>query len=231
MNAQATAQPKESAAYRLLRDAKAVCFVGDSLTEGTMNGGVPWYAPMQDWMQGEITNISQGGATTESLLAFFLPAIVRAEADLYVFAIGANDILFRDPTFCAMTATEYVKNLQRIRDAICEHRPDARFIFIAPWLATDGYADILGGEKPPDADEAYRDYTAALLAWCRETGDLFVNANDHIAHQFSLRSQNAYLVDFIHPNADAGVRLYAHAVLMSECGVTTRNELIPDALP
>ena len=36
--------------YRLLQDAETVCFVGDSLTEGTMNGGVPWYEPIRPWM-------------------------------------------------------------------------------------------------------------------------------------------------------------------------------------
>lgn len=207
----------DSCIYRLLQNVETVCFVGDSLTEGTMNGGVPWYAPIKPLMHGRIVNISQGGATTNILLTYFLPSIVRAAAELYVFAAGANDILFRDPMFCATTATDYVNNLQKLRDAVCESRPDARFVFIAPWIAMDGDASIIGGMKPPDTDAAYRSYTAALKAWCEKTGDVFVDANGYIARQFAVCSQEDYLVDFIHPNAGAGVRLYAEAVLRYGC--------------
>ena len=37
-----TNEMKDSRLYRLLQGAETVCFVGDSLTEGTINGGVPW---------------------------------------------------------------------------------------------------------------------------------------------------------------------------------------------
>ena len=211
---------KGSPVYRLLQDAETVCFVGDSLTEGTINGGVPWYAPIQPSIRGKIINISQGGATTKILLTYFLPSIVRAAADLYVVAAGANDILFRDPIFCAMTATDYVQCLQKLHDAVREHRPDAKFIFIAPWIAMDGDASIIGGMKPPDTDEAYRNYTASLKAWCSQTGDMFVDVNGYIARRFASHPQEDYLIDFIHPNAGTGVQLYAEAVLISGCAET-----------
>ncbi len=206
---------KGSRLFRLLQDAKTICFIGDSLTEGTMNGGVPWYEPLRPWIHGRIFNFSQGGATTKILLTYFMPSIVRTAADLFVIAAGANDILFRDPLFCAVTAPDYVRKLQALRDAVTERRPDARFAFIAPWLATDGDASIIGGIIPSDADTAYRAYTAALKAWCGTTGDAFINANGYIAQQFALSSPEAYLIDFIHPNAGTGVRLYAEAVLQS----------------
>ncbi len=133
--------------YRLLQDAETVCFVGDSLTEGTMNGGVPWYEPMRPWIRGKIFNISQGGVTAKSLTAYSLPSIVNMEAALFIVATGANDILFRDPLFCAMTAADYIHNLKKLRDAVCTRRPDAKFVFIAPWLATDGDASLIGGES------------------------------------------------------------------------------------
>ena len=199
--------------YRLLQDAKTVCFVGDSLTEGTMNGGVPWYEPMRPWIRGKIFNISQGGVTAKSLTAYFLPSIVNMEAALFIVATGANDILFRDPLFCAMTAADYIHNLKKLRDAVCTRRPDAKFVFIAPWLATDGDANLIGGEKPPNTDELYRDYSAALEAWCNDTGDGFIDANGYIARHFASSSPETYLVDFIHPNAGIGVKLYAEAVL------------------
>ncbi len=213
-----TNEMKDSRLYRLLQGAETVCFVGDSLTEGTINGGVPWYEPLRPSIRGKILNISQGGATTKILLAYFLPSIIQAAADLYVVAAGANDILFREPMFCAVTATDYIQNLQKLRNAIREHSADAKFVFIAPWLATDGDAAIIGGIKPPDTDKAYRDYTIALQTWCKETGDNFIDPNDYIARQFALSSPENYLIDFIHPTADVGVRLYAKAVLISDIG-------------
>ena len=191
-----------------------------------MNGGVPWYDPIRPWIHGKIINVSQGGATTKILLGYFLPPIVRAAADLYIFAAGANDILFRDPLFCAMTAESYVHNLKNLRDAVCERRPDAKFVFIAPWLATDGDAGIIGGAKPPDTDAAYGNYTEALRAWCEKTGDAFIDANGYIARRFAQSSPESYLLDFIHPNAGIGVRLYAKAALM--CG---RVDTLPHCMP
>lgn len=210
---QITDEMQNSRICRLLQNVETVCFVGDSLTEGTINGGVPWYEPIRSSIRGKIVNVSQGGATTKILLAYFLPAIVRVEADLVVVAAGANDILFRDPMFCAMTAADYIRSLQKFRDAVCERRPDAKFVFIAPWIATDGDAGIIGGVVPPNTDKTYADYTAALQTWCRDTGDVFIDANGYIARAFASSSPEKYLIDFIHPNAGAGVRLYAEAVL------------------
>ena len=109
---QPTDEPADSRIYRLLHNAETVCFVGDSLTEGTMNGGIPWYEPIQPCIRGKIFNISQGGVTAKSLPAYFLPSIVETDAELFVVAIGANDILFRDPLFCAMTSADYINNLK-----------------------------------------------------------------------------------------------------------------------
>ena len=206
---------ENSPIFRLLQEAEAICFVGDSLTEGTINGGFPWYEPIRPWIRGKIFNVSQGGATIKSLLAYFLPSIVDAAADLFIVAIGANDILFCDPLFCATTAADYVRCLEKLRNAILERRPDAKFVFIAPWLATDGDASIIGGIMPPNTDEAYRDYTTALETWCKNSGDIFINPNDFIARQFAASSPETYLIDFIHPTAGVGVRLYAEAVLKS----------------
>ena len=211
-----TKEMKNSRIYHLLQKAETVCFVGDSLTEGTINGGIPWYEPIRSSIHGKIINISQGGATTKILISYFLPSIVRAAADLVIVAAGANDILFRDPLFCAVTAADYIKNLETLQDAVCKRRTDTKFVFIAPWIATDGDAGIIGGIKPPDTDTAYRDYTEALREWCKNKGNLFIDANGYIARQFALSSPETYLIDFIHPNADIGVRMYAEAVLLSE---------------
>ena len=60
---QITDEMKNSRICRLLQNAETVCFVGDSLTEGTINGGVPWYEPIRSSIRGKIVNVSQGGAS------------------------------------------------------------------------------------------------------------------------------------------------------------------------
>ena len=65
-------------------------------------------------------------------------------------------------------------------------------------------------------------YTAALQTWCEDVGDVFIDANGYIARRFALSSPEDYLIDFIHPNAGIGVRLYAEAVL--KCDAAERME-------
>ena len=114
-----------------------VCFVGDSLTEGTRNGGVPYFEPLEHLIRGKIFNISQGGATTK-ILFDRLGEMIQTDADLFVVAVGTNDVRYRDEKICCMTPEEYVASLQKIRDGVHEKIPSAKFIFIAPWTSTDG---------------------------------------------------------------------------------------------
>ena len=39
---------KNGTLYRAIEQADPICFIGDSVTEGTKNGGCPWYEPMED---------------------------------------------------------------------------------------------------------------------------------------------------------------------------------------
>lgn len=196
--------------YPLLTGAGRVCFVGDSVTEGTKNGGVPWYEPLEAVIPGEIVNCGWGGATTKSLLNDHLQEIVGAEADLYVVAIGTNDVRYRNQE-CAMTAQEYTENLQLLRDAILARNEDAEFVFIAPWTSTDG--DTVSRLPYPEKRAMNEEYSAALQAWADENGDRFVNANEIIDYYLDRYPQSDYLIDFIHPNYLHGVELYALAAL------------------
>lgn len=52
---------------RLLRTASSVCFVGDSVTAGSENGGVPWFASLVgSYKSLIINNLSCGGYDTSS---------------------------------------------------------------------------------------------------------------------------------------------------------------------
>ena len=132
MTIKITEEMEKSYIFRLLQRAESVCFIGDSLTEGTINGGIPWYNPIRQWISGRIVNVSQGGMTTTALLAVYLREILNAEAELYVISVGANDILFRDAEFCAVTAEEYIQNLQSIGRMVFDNR---RYIHQCQWIS------------------------------------------------------------------------------------------------
>lgn len=196
--------------YQALTAAENVCFIGDSLTEGTRNGGVPWFEPIEHLMRGKIFNVSRGGATTKTLLNR-LDEMIQTGADLFVVAVGANDVRYRNPDICAMTPDEYVANLQQLRDSIRKKIPNAKFIFIAPWTSKDG--DLISA-LPFDEKITLNDaYSAALENWCAAQGEIFINANSYIDARLKVFPHKDYLVDFIHPNASKGVELYSAALL------------------
>lgn len=197
--------------FTALTAAENVCFIGDSLTEGTKNGGVPWFEPIEHLVRGKFFNVSQGGATTKILLNR-LDEIIHSRADLFVVAVGTNDVRYRDKNFCAMTPEEYVNTLGKLREAIREKNPAAKFVFLAPWISTDG--DFVSALNFNDKTKLNDEYSAALKNYCAAQGDVFIDANPYIDAQLKIFPHRDYLVDFIHPNAGKGVALYAKAVLM-----------------
>ena len=209
---QVSEKMKSGIAYPLLQNANRVCFVGDSITEGTKNGGIPWYEPIVHLIKGSIQNVSVGGCTSKMLLEEgMLQRIVNADADLYVIAIGTNDIRYRDSKICAMTSEEYTANLQKLQNAIKKAQPKAKLIFITPWTSTDG--DL--NSKLPFADKMAMnlEYSVALKKWCSESGNIFIDPNKFITDKLNLYPQRSYLTDFIHPNGRQGVQLYSECVL------------------
>lgn len=199
--------------YQALTATENVCFIGDSLTEGTRNGGVPWFEPIEHLVRGKIFNVSRGGVTTKILLER-LAEMIQTNADLFVVAVGANDVRYRNPDICAMTPAEYVANLQQLRNGIRKKIPAAKFIFIAPWTSTDG--DLISALPFDDKIKLNDAYSSALENWCVAQGEIFINANPYIDARLKVFPHKDYLVDFIHPNASKGVALYAEAVLSAK---------------
>ena len=198
--------------FQSLKAAQNVCFIGDSVTHGTKNGGVPWYEPLEAFISGKIFNASFGGATIKILiLKEILSKIVAIPADLFVVAIGTNDVRYRNENVCAMTPEEYISCIKILREAILYNNPAAKFIFIAPWTSTDG--DKISALKYVAKINLNNKYTKALRNFCESTGDDFINPNRHIKSILNSRLHKDYLKDWIHPTADKGVALYSEAVL------------------
>lgn len=198
-----------SALYERMTSAGSVCFVGDSVTHGTKNGGFGWYRPLEAYLTG-VSQCAAGGATA----AVILPT-VQADSQLYVVAVGTNDIRYRDEEICAMTADDYIAELESFTERIRSENSSAEFAFIAPWTSLDN--DSVSVLDAPERNRMNAEYTEALREWCGENGHLFSDPNPIINGVMQREIQSDYLVDHIHPNRYDGIRLYCRAVLAG-CG-------------
>ncbi|MBQ8567718.1 MAG: CapA family protein [Oscillospiraceae bacterium] len=209
-----TDEMKNGIFYKMLTEAKGVCFVGDSVTEGTKNGGYGWYEPLEEYINGGIYNVSKG-STTIGLISERSDEMINNDADLYVIAVGTNDVRYRDESICAMTAEDYSQAVDKLCCTVAAAKPQAEFILIAPWTSVDGDSvSALGYDQKIALNN---EYTAALEKLCSEKGYIFINANTYIE---SIIGQKAgrypisdYLLDHIHPNVHKGIYLYSEAVL------------------
>lgn len=187
-----------------------VCFVGDSITAGNKNGGVPWFEPLEEYMiEQHISTFSKGASTCNF---FVMHANSIPQADLFVIAVGTNDVRYRDATVCAMTPKEYVEKLDILRYTLKKKNPGTRFIFITPWYSTDGDPyTVLSYKEKMMLNQKYYD---ALREWCLVNQDIFVEPNAYIKSVLEKYPQSDYLIDHIHPNANKGVNLYSKAFLL-----------------
>ena len=129
--------------YQYINNSSSITFIGDSITKGTKNGFHPWYEPMiKCFKNKKIINISKGSYTTKLVIHNFRDKLINSKSDLYIIAIGTNDIRYRDSSICAMNAREYIYQIQKIVNFTKNSK--AKYIFIAPWFSTmDDYISKL----------------------------------------------------------------------------------------
>ena len=200
---------EDNALLKELCSASSVCFVGDSITYGSQNGGFPWYDPLLPHITAKVENVSFGGWSTLDLLS---ESDTIPSCELYVIAIGTNDVRIKDPARAATTEEDYIANIVELKSRILSVSPQARFVFIAPWIA--GHGDDSVSPETFAALKKKRDsYAAALQAFCLSENDLFSDPSPFIDERFQESSQELYLVDWIHPNYKYGVPLYCEAAL------------------
>lgn len=205
-----TAEMEQSSFFKAVTSAESVCFIGDSVTEGTKNGGCPWYEPIEGYISN-VRNCSWGGGTVQTLTEN-LEIINSEQSQLYVIAIGTNDVRYRDETKCAMTSQDYVSRIDGLCKGITNYE-DAEFIFIAPWTSTDGdpFCDLAYDEKM----ELNSEFSAALEQYCIDNGHMYIDANPYINEYLEQYPHSEYLLDHIHPNFTNGLKLYSEAVMLS----------------
>lgn len=198
---------KSSVLYKKIVSSESVCYVGDSITEGTKNGGYGWYKPIEK-LNTSVSQCAVGGGTTKTILPD-----VSSNSKLYIVALGTNDVRYRNENICAMTSEEYINELQKFVKRIRNENPEAEFAFIAPWFALEN--DTVCVISPEERDLLFEEYTVALEKWCLSNGFIFSNPNSQIKLFLDKNIQSEYMVDYIHPNSTKGIQLYSKCVFES----------------
>jgi hypothetical protein len=204
---------KESELYVLFERSKSVLFIGDSITLGSKNGGYGWFEPLIRSLPNlSFSQAAWGGATSRTLMQNS-EKICSHTAELYVVAIGTNDIRYRDPKICAMTPEQFVENIDRLVADILKSNPTASFIFVAPWpsLPNDPFTPIPFDHRK----RMFSEYTDYLHTYCRDKGYLFSDPGAAILSSIDMKVAGHHLLDHIHPNASSGISLYSRAFIMS----------------
>lgn len=203
----------EGKLYELLTQAENVCFLGDSITCGSNNYGYPWFEPLEHLVKGEVVNISRGGYTASMLLNLMKESDLK-DSDLFVVAIGTNDVRYNNPNICALTSEEYINRIDAITTYILEYNSSAKIVYIAPWMSFENDPNI--NVPYEEAMEKNCIFSEALESYCSTNSFVYINPNRMIEETISVCSQKEYLVDWIHPNMNKGIELYSSAVLLYE---------------
>lgn len=199
-----TNELKDSELYGDMQSGKSFCFVGDSITCGSEAYGTPWYRHLEKHITGDVSNFSHGGWTSKVLVRYEdnIP-----EADIYVIAIGINDVLFFDKSYSAHDAEEYILALEELTDYLEQRSPGAKFYYITPWPAFD---------RPEEVNTRFDEYIDALKGWCSDNGKICIDPRPYIIEVVEAEGQERYMFNTFHPNKRRGVGLYAYAVMQAE---------------
>lgn len=199
-----TADLKDCELYKDMQSGKSFCFLGDSITAGNEIGGIPWYQPLVPDIKGDVSNISCGGWMVHHLLEHSdeIPA-----AEVYVVAIGVNDIVRPDLNIASASPEEYTGKISTLTESLHHISPDAKIYLIAPWALTKN-------AKPHE--ERAEQFRKALMEWCSQNGCTGIDPNTDIYSVLSTEGEEEYMKDSLHPNTPKGVGLYSYAVLKAD---------------
>ena len=184
-----------------MQSGKSFCFLGDSITCGAAIKGIHWYQPLIPYIKGNISELSHSGWTVENLIdeSNNIPG-----ADIYVIAIGINDILHPNDEDAAHTPTEFTTGIEQLTDCISKRFPNSKIYLISPWpfINRDIYFVNRGDE-----------FRSALEEWCADKNYCYINPEPVILEVIAKEGSEKYMYNDFHPNAPKGVGLFCYAVL------------------
>lgn len=197
-----TDELKDSEFYEDMQSGKSFCFLGDSITAGSVTEDIPWYQPLTPYISGTVSNFSRGGWTVSNLIdkADNIP-----EADIYVIAIGINDILFPKDEDSAPTALEFAARCKELGELLTNRSPGSKIYFILPWSFIDSDTSFV---------ERGSRFRSALAQTCIAKGYRYINPDPVIQSVIEDEGASKYMYNDFHPNAPDGIGLYCYAVLM-----------------
>ena len=199
-----TDELKKSELFKDMESGKSFCFVGDSITKGNEIYGIHWYEPLIPYIRGNISDFSHGGWTVSDLVKrkSRLPS-----SDIYVVAIGINDVMHPDSVRSAATAEDYVQSIRQLTESIVSVSTNAKIYFIAPW-ALPGWDE--------GTIERGRQFRSALKDCCGAYKNIYIDPEPAIMSVLNDKGSSVFMKDGCHPNAAAGVGLYSYAVLSAD---------------
>lgn len=196
-----TAELRDSEFFEDMESGKSFCFLGDSITRGTETGGIPWYQPLLPYIKGSVANVSRGGWKVSDLL---LSADTIPPAEVYVIAIGINDVLFPESGSSAPTADEFINRCNQLASILSEISPESKIYFISPW------SFVNAGNAYDERGDQFRD---SLSKWCDQNDYICINPDPIIMSVLENNDISKYMINDFHPNAMKGVGLFSYAVL------------------
>ena len=196
-----TDELKESEFYEDMQSGKSFCFLGDSITSGSVTDGIPWYQPLTPYITGTVSNLSHGGWSVNNLIdeTDNIP-----DADIYVIAIGINDILFPEDESSCQTALEFATKCKELGDMLTTSSPGSKIYFITPWSFVDTDKSFV---------ERGNKFRSALVQICIAKGYRYINPDPVIQSVIADEGSSKYMYNDFHPNAPDGVGLFSYAVL------------------
>ena len=189
---------KNSLMYKKLSEHNKICFIGDSITEGTINGNKPWYLPLMSNFDKEIINISKESYTSYDILNNFSNKIKESNCDLSIINIGTNDIRYNKEN-----VNNYINNIKKIIKLT-----NGEVIILAPWETTKKDYNIAKNDNYKR--KLYNVYNKELQ---KIDNVYYINPNPYIKKVIEYNGENNYLLDGVHPNNNSGIELYSFATL------------------
>ena len=184
-----------------MNSGKSFCFLGDSITCGSAVGEIPWYQPLLPFIKGSVSNVSKSGWKVSDLVT---SADIIPQAEVYVIAIGINDVLFPENEKSAPTADEFANRCSQLAGILSNISPDSKIYFISPWsFVGAGNAFNKRGDQ----------FRTALSEWCDQTDCICINPDPIIMSVLENDDIQKFMYNDFHPNAPQGIGLFSYAVL------------------
>lgn len=195
-----TEKDKESLIYKKIEENENICFIGDSITNGFKNGYKPWYLPLMSNFDKNVINISKEAYTTYDIINNFKDKIIESNCDLSIINIGTNDIRYNKEN-----VNNYINNIKTIVELT-----KGEDIVLAPWQTTKNDRKI--NKKDIVKRELYFIYNKELE---KLDNIYYIDPNPYIKKVIAYNKEKDYIMDGVHPNNKAGIKLYSFAVMRS----------------